>query len=219
MAGYSKSKEQLMRILPHKGLWVLLLLVLTVAAHSTTAQQRPRPADPLELKVIAPSLIHEGYRVPVRVTLTNRSGASIFLASRDSPLDFELTWTISDSSGRELPRKQFQGFACPVGGKGWYKNLTRRMKDSDIAILQPGEALQFQFDDISDSYLFPGPGRYQVTFTYSYAPPQFEGRAGSLVDRFDAKYDLSELSPSTLEALRYAAPIFVLSNPVTLVLE
>jgi hypothetical protein len=36
--------------------------------------------------------------------------------------------------------------------------------------------------------------------------------AGTPVDGFDAKYDLNDLSPSTLEALRHAVPISVASN-------
>jgi hypothetical protein len=83
------------------------------------------------------------------------------------------------------------------------------MKDSDVAVLKPGEKFEFLFDDISGNYIFPGRGRYQVAISYTYVPPEFEGNGGSPVDGFDAKYDLSELSPTTLEELRHAARIVV----------
>jgi hypothetical protein len=196
-----------------------LLMGLTMPLHSAPPDKRPTPQGPLELKIVGPGFIHKGETVKYKAVLINRSSGPIIIASRDSRLDFDITWTISDLSGRELPRAPFKGIICPVGGKGWYQNLTRRMRDADLTILQPGEMLEFRFDDISDSYLFPGHGRYQVTFVYSYVPPQFEGRAGTPVDGFDAKYDLSDLSPLTLETLRHAVPISVASNPATMILQ
>ena len=196
-----------------------LMMGLAMPVHSAPPHKQPTPQAPLELKIIGPGFIHEGAAVKYKAVLINRSSGPILLASRDSRLDFDITWTISDSTGRELPRAPFKGIICPVGGKGWYQNLTRRMKDSDLTILQPGETLEFRFDDISDSYLFPGHGRYQVTFVYTYVPPQFEGRAGTPVDGFDAKYDLTDLSPSTLEALRRAVPISVASNAAAMILQ
>jgi hypothetical protein len=196
-----------------------LLMGLTIPLHSAPPHKQPTLQGPLELKVIGPGFIHEGEAVKYKAVLINRSSGPIILASRDSRLDFDITWAISDLSGRELPRAPFKGIICPVGGKGWYQNLTRRMKDSDLTILQPGESLEFRFDDISDSYLFPGHGRYQVAFVYTYVPPQFEGRAGTQLDGFNAKYDLSDLSPSTLEALRHAIPISVASNTAAMILQ
>src|SRR5580704_5394369 len=186
-----------------------LLMGLAMPLHAAPPHKQPSPQAPLELKIIGPSFIHEGEAVKYKAALINRSSGPILVASRDSRLDFELAWTIRDSSGRELPRARFNGSVCPVGGKGWDQNLTRRMRDADLTILQPGEMLEFRFDDISDSYLFPSRGRYQVTFVYTYVPPQFEGRVGTPVDGFDAKYDLTDLSGSTLEALRHALPISV----------
>jgi hypothetical protein len=208
-----------MRAFLTKASPLALMMGLAMPLHAAPPRKQPTPQAPLELKIIGPSFIHEGEAVKYKAVLINRSSGAIILASRDSRLDFELAWTIRDSSGRELLRAPFKGIICPVGGKGWYQNLTRRMRDADLTILQPAETLEFRFDDISDSYLFPGHGRYQVTFVYTYMPPQFEGRAGTPVDGFDAKYDLTDLGPSTLEALRHAFPISVASNPATMILQ
>jgi hypothetical protein len=204
---------------PSRLLSSALLLAMTIPVYSASPQKQPRPQDPLELKIIGPRLIHEGQNVKFKIVLTNRSLTPIVLASRDSRLDFDLTWTISDSSGRELPRKQFKGLICPVGGKGWYKNQTRRMSNSDVTVLQPGEALEFHLEDVTGSYVFPSRGRYQAVFAYNYVPPKLEGRPGRHVDEFDQRYDLTDLSSSILEDLRHAVPISVSSSPVAMILQ
>jgi hypothetical protein len=190
---------------------------LTLPVHAAPPHKQPTPQTPLELKIVGPGFIRQGEEVKYEAILINRSSEPIVLASQEARLDFILTWTISDSSGRPLPQTPL--LYCPVGGKGWYKDLTRRMKDSDIVVLKPGGKIEFSFDDISAFYLFPGRGRYQVTFAYSYTPPAFEGNAGSPVDGFDAKYDLAGLSPSTLENLRHAVPLGVTSKPAIMILQ
>lgn len=185
-----------------------LVLALTMPGLAVPRPKEPQPQTPLELKIFGPGFIYPSQRqVRYKAVLTNRSSEPVVIAARDARLDFTLTSTISDSSGRELGRTPL--LYCPVGGKGWYQNLVRHMKDSDVAILKPGEKFEFLFDDISSNYIFPGRGRYHAAIAYSYVPPQFEGNAGSPVDGFDAKYDLSELSPATLENLRHAVPISV----------
>jgi hypothetical protein len=206
-----------MRTLPLKVFAAALLLGLGSQVRAMPPRKQPTPQAPLELRISGPSFIREGQAVKYKAVLINRSSEPIVLASPDSPLDFILNWTIIDTSGRVLPSRPF--LFCPVGGKGWYSDLKRRMKDSDIRLLQPSEKLEFSFDDISGSYLFPGHGRYQVTFVYSYVPPQFEGHPGTPVDGFDAKYDLSDLSPATLRALRLSVPITVSSKPSPMILQ
>jgi hypothetical protein len=206
-----------MRVRPLKVFAAVLLLGLGTQVRATPPRKQPMPQPPLELRISGPGFIHDGQAVKYKAMLINRSSEPVVLASPDSRLDFNLNWTITDPSGRPLSSRPF--FYCPVGGKGWYSDLKRNLKDSDIRVLQPGEKLEFSFDDISDSYLFPGYGRYQVICVYSYVPPQFEGHPGTPVDGFDAKYDLSDLSPKTLQALRLSVPITVSSKPSLMILQ
>jgi len=211
------TRQPSVRNLPLKLFAAVLLLGLGSQVRAIPPRKQSTPQPPLELRINGPSFIREGQAVKYKAVLINRSSEPVVLASPDSRLDFNLNSTITDPSGRPLSPKPF--FFCPVGGKGWYSDLKRHMKDSDIKVLQPGEKLEFSFDDISDSYLFPGHGRYQVTFVYSYIPPQFEGHPGTPVDGFDAKYDLSDLSPTTIQALRQSVPITVSSKPSLMILQ
>lgn len=197
----------------------------TVLAAAALALPTPVtfPADlnlaaPLALTIIGPHSVHRGQKLKFKAVLTNRSSAPITLASREASLDFDLTWTISDSSWHELPRKVVHGFACPVGGKRWSDKPVRRLKNSDLTLLQPGDKLEFVFEDVSVDYVFPGHGSYQVTASYTYVPPGLEGRDGVERDRFGQRYDLSELSPLTLDMLKHAATLSATSR-WTLILE
>jgi hypothetical protein len=184
----------------------------------------PNPQDPLELTIIGPSSIHKGQEATFKAALRSRSAVPIVIAPSDASLDFELRWTVLNSSGRELLRLQplMVGFACPVGGPGWSKDLVRRLRDSDLALLRPGESLEFPnsyfIHSILDEYVFTGPGRYYVIVTYSYVPPLLEGNNGRTMDGFDQKYDLTGLSPQTLEILRHSFPLTATAT-TTLILE
>jgi hypothetical protein len=183
-----------------------MVLALTAQGVASPPAKQAPAQGPLEMKIFGPGFIYTGQKIKYRVVLTNRSSEDIVLASQDARLDFNVNWSISDLWGRELP--QMAMLICPVGGKGWFKNLVRHMKDSDVTTLKPGEKFEFVFDNVSDNYIFPGSGKYQLAFSYSYIPPQFEGHDGSPVDNFDAKYDVSDLSAATLENLRRSVPIF-----------
>src|SRR5258708_5278880 len=132
---------------PLKLTLCLSVILALVAPASARRHKEPPVQGPLELRISGPSLIRESQKLKFKAVLTNRSLAPIFLPSRDaqSASGLTLTWTISDSSGRELPLQQPDGFYCPVGGPGWDNGGTHSMKDSDVTILQPGEKIEFAF--------------------------------------------------------------------------
>lgn len=196
---------------------VLALAALAVAALATSSADLNLGA-PLKLTLVGQRSVHRGQKLKFKAVLTNNSSAPIILASRDASLDFELSWTINDSTWHELPRKVVQGFACPVGGKRWSDTRVRRLKDSDLTLLQPGDKLEFVSDDISATYILPSQGSYQVTAIYTYVPPRIEGGDGLERDRFGQKYDLRDLSPQTLEMLKHAATVGATSTS-TLIIE
>jgi hypothetical protein len=199
---------------PAKRVAALPLVVLGVSTFPVVGAREPVPPASLELKLVGPSSIHEDPKLGFKAVLVNRSSAPIVLAAQDSRLDFEASWSNRHPSGRELPQKPL--FYCPVGGPGWYQNLTRRLKHSDVILLQPGAKLEFVDDDISDFYLFPGRGRYQVTFVYTYVPPLLGSNNGGIEDRFGQKYDLSDLSPETLGLIKQARPVVAESKAILL---
>jgi hypothetical protein len=199
---------------PIKRLAALLFAALALSTFSVVDAREPQPPAPLELKLVGPGFVHEGQKLNFKAVLVNRSSTPIVLAARDSRLDFDLRWTINDSSGRELPQKPL--FYCPVGGPGWFQNLTRRLKDSDLMVLKPGAQLELEYDDISEFYLFPGRGRYQVAFSYTYVPPQVGGNNGRTEDLFGQKYDLSDLGSENLDALKQARAVVAQSKAILL---
>ena len=174
----------------------------------------------IELKVSGPHFIHQGQKLAFKVQLRNRSSTPILIAARDAAFYFQMTWTISDSSGRELRRVPM--IICPVGGFGWNGPETLHMKDSDLTVLPPGDKLEFAYDDISDSYLFPGSGRYQVTFAYTFVPPPPErdgpGPLGGL-GGVPVTYDLHALSQEMFESLGRASTLAAVSDPFLLILN
>jgi hypothetical protein len=193
------------------------VLMLTLAAPVFARRHKEVPPQgPLELKIYGPSLIRESQKLKFNAVLTNLSQAPIFLPSGyvQSSCCASLTWRITDTSGRELPLDLHEGVACPVGGPGWDNGGTHTLNDSDVRILQPGEKLEFSFDDISGSYIFQRGARNRVTFTYSYIPPRYDEHGGGPVDLSGHPYDLSSLSPANLEALKHASRLDLVSNPV-----
>lgn len=194
--------------------WAVVSLAFLVPV---TLSADSNPAASLKLTIIGPRSVHSGQKVKFKAVLTNNSSAPFVLALRDASLDFALKWTITDSYGFE-PRKPFMGFACPVGGPGWYHNLVRRLQDSDLTLLRPGDKLEFVSYDISADYVLAGRGSYQVTASYSYVPPRIDANGGVERDRFGQKYDLTDLSPQTLEILKHAATVNATST-LTLVVE
>lgn len=166
------------------------------------------PAQSLKLTIVGPGAIHRGQKVKVKAVLTNTSSAPVVVASRDASLDFDLSWIITDPDGVQLGGEPFIGFFCPVGGPGWNKNLVRRLQDSDLTLLEPGDKIEFVVSyDISADYFLASHGSYWVFASYTYVPPRLDGGAGFERDRFGQKYDLTDLSPETLAMLKHAATV------------
>jgi len=194
----------------------LLSAAMALSTISVVDARESQPPAPLEVKLVGPGFIREGQKLHFKAVLVNRLSAPLVLAAPDSGLDFDLRWTINDSSGRQLPQKLMLLLYCPVGGPGWYHNLTRRLKDSDLMVLKPGATLEFERDDISESYVFPRRGRYEVAFSYAYVPPQVGDNNGRTEDSFGQKYELGDLSQETLDAIKRARPVVAESKAVLL---
>jgi hypothetical protein len=82
-----------MRAFPAKVFPVALLMGLTMPLHSAPPYKKPTPQRPLELKTVGPGFVHEGEAVKYKAVLIDRSSGPIILASRDSRLDFDISWT------------------------------------------------------------------------------------------------------------------------------
>jgi hypothetical protein len=201
-------------------LGMLCLMSLLCAVVSVEAGQPKRhetPESPLELTVSGPHFIHEGQKLPFTVQLRNRSAAPVLIADKNASIYFQLTWVITDMSGREL--RQVPLLYCPVGGFGWRGPETLRMKDSDLTILQPGEKLEFAYDDVSAFYLFPRRGNYQLKFSYSFLPPAPLRTSQSFLYGVQVTYDLTNLSDEKFESLSRASAQGAVSKPYLLVLN
>lgn len=105
-----------MRTLPLKVFAAALILSPGIQVGAVPPRKQPTPQPPLELRISGPGFIREGQAVKYKAVLINRSAEPIVLASADSRLDFNLSWTISDPYGRPLSTRPF--FYCPVGDKG-----------------------------------------------------------------------------------------------------
>ena len=185
----------------------LLVAVALALLASTSFSADSNPAASLKLTIVGPRAIHRGQNIKFKAVLTNSSLVPVVLPSRDTSLDFDLRWTITDPDGVQLLGEPFIVFACPVGDPGWNKDLARRLQDSDLLVLQPGDKLEFVSADISADSILARRGSYQVFATYDFVPPRIDGGDGAKRDSFGQRYDLTSLSPDTLEMLKHAATV------------
>jgi len=180
----------------------VIVLALALTGPTAAAPRTKQQFDlvPLELKLFGPHFIREGQNLKFTAQLINRSSAPVLVPSSDAVMYFTMWWTISDISGR--PLKQMPMFYCPVGGFGWYGPETLRMRDSDLVELRPGEKQEFTYDDISESYIFPGRGQYVVNFFYSSTLPVAERESHGSIGTVSVTYDLSGLSAEKFASLK-----------------
>jgi hypothetical protein len=149
-----------------------LLIALHMPAYSlgqaqTSAQSAPT-VSPIELTISGPRYIRLGDDLKFKLTLTNRSEKPVAVRL---PVLFgdetRFVWRITDHGGRLLPPRTYDQVrgVCPMTGP---------VMDFMIAVLQPGETMDFPFaGDPSDSFVFPGKGFYRVTVSYVFAPTQY----------------------------------------------
>jgi len=172
-------------------------------------QQQSNKNSPLEIVISGPGLIRLGQSLIFKVTLINRSPAPIAIAGyTPGSVGSTFSWTISDSSGRELRRPESKESICGNGPP---------LIDDKLFILQPGEKFEYRdAGDLSDTYVFTGKGNYRVTIRYQFAPPD----STRPLDKND--YQLhgdGAINPSKLDALRRTPPIDVVSNTWNMVLQ
>ena len=76
-----------------------LAILPTATAYENEA---PAPAT-VQLEIDGPRLIHRGEELHFRVFLTNRSSQTIIVPSPKGAFQPSMLWTITDSSGKNLP--------------------------------------------------------------------------------------------------------------------
>jgi hypothetical protein len=193
------------------GFLFLSALLIPNSLYSQTdyRQQQSKTNSPLDIVISGPVLIRPGQSLIFKVTLINRSSAPVAIAGYiPGSVGDTFSWTISDSSGRELRRPEPKEFICGNGPP---------LLDDKLFVLQPGEKFEYKdAGDPSGMYVFAGKGNYRVTIRYQFAPPD----STRPLDKND--YQLhgdGAINPSKLEVLRRTPPINVTSNTWNMVLQ
>jgi hypothetical protein len=189
------------------GLTATGVALVCLAPSSSSSPRKGISPAPLEFKISGPAFIREGQKLKFKAVLINRSSGPIVLAPPNSRLGSSGSWKITDAAGRENRPVGF--WACPVTGIDPKAKI--HLEDDDVRILMPGEKLEFEEEDISYWYVFPGRGRYQVTASYVFTPPDLQVDAGTLSDG-RRHYDVTSLSTLKAEALKHAVAIDITSN-------
>jgi len=158
-------------------------------------------------------------------TLTNRGTAPLLLFVRNGYLlNANWNWTVTDAAGSPLGMELVnRGFCGTPVMSPEAEAAARRIHDSDLITLGPGESREFPVPGgPSDDYNFPSAGTYRLAVTLAYLPPNAayyydkEGRRQKPAG-FE-QWDLSQLSIDAASALQKSFSVEATSDPWELAL-
>lgn len=154
-----------------------------------------------------------------QAVLTNRGSEPLLLFVRDGYLlNARWNWTVTDAEGMPMGMQLVErGFCSTPAMSPEAEAAARRIHDSDLVALAPGESREFPVPGgPSDDYDFPASGTYRFAVTLDYLPPN----AGSYLDEQGQRHkatgyeqwDLSQLSVQGAAALRKSFSLYAMSN-------
>jgi hypothetical protein len=153
--------------------------------------------------------------------LTNRSAdPQVFFVRGDYLLNANWNWSVTDAKGQPVGMEMVlnRGYCGTVP----YNPNWRRLQDSNLFVLNPGESHEFAVSGPSDLYSFPTAGTYHVSVMLTYVPPNasyyFDEQGKRWSESDYERWDLSGLSLGTLEAVQNSLPFQATSNKWDLML-
>ena len=182
----------------------------------------PRRRPKISLVVSGPNSVGRNESLELlrfRAVLTNRGTEPLLLFVRnDYLLNANWYWSVTDAEGTpmgiEFVNRGFCGtpFMSPEA-----EAAARRIHDTDLVTLVPGESREFPIPGgPSDDYNFPAAGTYRFAVTLSYLPPNAAYFYDEQGHRQKAagyeQWDLSQLSANATAALQKSLSLNAISN-------
>lgn len=204
---------------------VLALVALSFFSLGNTKVEgadAPRKRPKISLTISGPSAATRNESLELlrfHAVLTNRSSEPLLLLVRnDYLLNANWNWTVTDVDGTPLGMELVnRGFCGTPVVSAEAEAAARRVHDSDLVTLRPGESREFPIPGgPSDDYNFPTAGTYRFAVTLAYLPPN----AAYYIDEHGQRqraygfeqWDLSQLSPDAATALQKSFFLHATSN-------
>jgi len=204
---------------------VLALVVLSLfwlGSTKATGADAPRKRPKVSLAISGPSSVTRNESLELlrfRAVLTNRGTEPLLLFVRnDYLLNANWNWTATDAEGAPVGMEFVNhGFCGTPVMSPEAEAAARRIHDSDLVTLAPGESREFPIPGgPSDDYNFPAAGTYRFAVTLFYLPPNAAYFVDERGQRQKAsgfeQWDLSQVSVHAVAALQKSFSLSATSN-------
>jgi len=182
----------------------------------------PRKLPKVSLTLSGPTSVRRNESLELlrfTATLTNRGTTPLLLLVRNGYLlNANWNWAVTDANGMPLGMEFVTHGICgtPVMTPE-AEAAARRIHDSDLVTLAPGESREFPVPGgPSDDYNFPSAGTYHFAVTLAYLPPNaayyYDSQGRRQKASGFAQWDLSQLSVSATAAVQKSFSLGITSD-------
>jgi hypothetical protein len=186
---------------------------------SQDAQRSPRKLSKIEIKLSGPASVRPNESLAeqnFKALLTNRSAEpQVFIVRSGYLMDANWNWSVTDTKGWPIGIEFIsRGFCGTIPHED---PNSRFLHDNDVFVLGPGERHEFPIPGgPSDDYNFPSAGRYHVSVTLTYVPPNadhyFDEQGKRQSASGYAQWDLSRLGADSFVELENSLSVQATSD-------